>query len=196
VPGIYTSAALAWLAWKQYRSGQLNSLLSKAGALIGLILPVISGVSFLIWRAWAGYAPVNFIWIEYFHTELVDPILAMWFQLRQMVIYPWFTNWLDGASVVVWLGLLVVMLKNPRWRRGEWIIYMGLNLGVFISKHNLIWSPIQSITRYTIVLFPGFIMLGEWLSRQGKRRQLLYLAVNEILLLLSAVMNALNVFIG
>jgi hypothetical protein len=195
-PGIYTSAALAWLAWKQYRAGRLESLVSKAKVLTGLSLPVMSGTGFLIWRAWAGYQPLSFILIDHFRIELVDPISAIWFQLRQMVIFPWFTTWLDGVCVAAWMGLLVVMFKNSRWRRGEWLIYMGLNMVVFISKHNLIASPIQSITRYSLALFPGFIMVGEWLSRQGKRSKFIYIAANEILLSLSAVMNAMNIFIG
>jgi hypothetical protein len=197
-PGIYTSAVLAWLAWKQYRQGQLASWSSKAKVLVSLTLPVAGGLSFIAWRSWVGFAPLNVVLLEQYKIVMGNPLTAIWLQLRQMVILPWFTTWLDGASMLIALGLLAVMLINSRWRRGEWILYMGLNLVTCLSKHCSSGqsSTLQSMARYSLVLFPCFIIVGEWLSRQGKRTRFWYLAINEILLLFAAAMNAMNVFIG
>jgi hypothetical protein len=73
---------------------------------------------------------------------------------------------------------------------------VGLNLGVFLSKHSLVATPLQSIARYVIVLFPGFILLGDWLSRLKPRVRFLYLSASTALLLLFSAFYALAIFIG
>jgi hypothetical protein len=125
---------------------------------------------------------------------LVNPIQGLWLALSQSVMRPWYSTFLDISSAFIGLVLLAVMLRNPRWRRGEWIIFMALNLGVYLSKYQvfLLSSPLQSLARYALVLFPGFIIAGEWLSRQKKNRQILYLAINGILLLIICMLQTMN----
>ena len=195
-PGIYTAAALAWVAFGQLRLGKLNSLGRKAAALAGLALPVLGGLSFLAWRAWAGYIPVNAVLQKYSGLVLTNPANGLWLALEEMVRRPGLTAWLEGLSALAWLGLLALMLIRPRWRRWDWIIYVGLNLGVFLSKHSLVATPLQSVARYVIVLFPGFILLGDWLSRQQPRGRFLLLVSSAALLLLFSALYALSVFIG
>jgi hypothetical protein len=193
-PGAYTTLALAWLAWKQYRTGQLNSMQKKIATVTGLALPGLAGLCFILWRSWAGYPPMNDIFTQYFNLRLVNPIQGLWLALSQSVMRPWYSTFLDISSAFIGLVLLAVMLRNPRWRRGEWIIFMALNLGVYLSKYQvfLLSSPLQSLARYALVLFPGFIIAGEWLSRQKKNRQILYLAINGILLLIICMLQTMN----
>ncbi len=197
-PGIYTTAGLAWLAWKQYRRGELPPLRSKIAALIGLGLPGLTGLGFIAWRAWAGYPSMNSILTHFYNVKVVNPVEGLWLAVSQSVMRPWYSTFLDITSAFIGLALLVVMLKNPRWRRGEWIIYMGLNLGVYLSRYQvfILSSPLQSLARYALVLFPGFIIAGEWLSRQRKRTQFLYLAINGFLLLIACMLHTMNLLIG
>ena len=88
------------------------------------------------------------------------------------------------------------MLLRPRWRRVEWILYMGANLLTFLSKHSLVAPPLQSIGRYVLVLFPGFILLGDWLSGLSSRWRQVYLLLSSLLLVLFSCLYVLAVFIG
>jgi hypothetical protein len=42
---------------------------------------------------------------------------------------------LETSSVVLFVAILFAMLIKPSWRRGDWLIYMGLNLVVFTGVH-------------------------------------------------------------
>lgn len=195
-PGIYTAAALAWIAFTRLRSGRLPSLRQKAVVLVGLALPVLGGLGFLAWRAWVGYIPVDAVLQKYSGLVLTNPVEGLGLGLLAMVQKPGLTSWLEGLTAVGWLGLVALMLARPRWRRWDWIIYLGLNLGVFLSKHSLVATPLQSVARYVLALFPGFILLGDWLSRREPRARFLYLLASATLLLLFSALYALAVFIG
>jgi hypothetical protein len=195
-PGLYSAAALLWMAFAQFRQGRLASWWRRAGVLVGLALPVLGGLSFLAWRAWAGYIPVDAVLRKYSGLVLTNPVQGLWLGLDEMARKPGFTVWLEGLTALAWLGLLALMIVKRRWRRGEWIIYVGLNLGVFLSKHSLVATPLQSIARYVLVLFPGFILLGDWLSRLPRRPRLLFLMASATLLLVFSALYVLAIFIG
>lgn len=195
-PGIYTPAALAWPAWKYLREKPAFTWRKLLAVACGLGLPVIAGLAFLGWRAWAGFAPVAQVLKVYSGLVMTNPIQGLYSGLATMVTHPSFTAWLEGLSALAWITILVAMLRQARWRRVDWLIYMALNLAVFTSKVSQVASPLQSIARYVLVLFPGFIVIGDWLSRQPRNRRHGLLFASALVMGVFSMLYVLAVFIG
>jgi ABC-type nickel/cobalt efflux system permease component RcnA len=65
-----------------------------------------------------------------------------------------------------------------------------------MSKESFIASSIQSTSRYVLVLFPAFLLIGEWLSRQSQKVRFLYLSISSSILVIFSSFYALWIFVG
>jgi hypothetical protein len=157
---------------------------------------VVGGVSFLAWRAAQGYAPVPEILRTYSGLEMVDPVRGLAYALGQFLAVHDLYTFLDVASAGLFLALAAVMLLRPRWRVWGWVIYMAANLAFFLSKHSLTASSLQSMARYVLVLFPAFIVLGDWLAGRTARTRFFYALGSSLGLLVLSVLYAVGWFIG
>lgn len=196
-PGLFTSAALCWIAWRQWRMTAPSSPGRWVAQVVaGLVLPVSGGLAFGLWRIRAGFAPMSDVLRNYSGLEMTDPISGLAFALAQLITTPDLPVLLDVSSAFLFLGLTAAMVVNRRWQQGEWLIYVVANLAVFLSKRSLIASSLQSLARYVLVLFPGFIVVGDWLSRRGPRLRFAYSVISGTLLLILSSLYALWWFIG
>jgi hypothetical protein len=73
---------------------------------------------------------------------------------------------------------------------------MGMNLSIFLSKESFIASSLQSTARYILVLFPAFIVLGDWLGRQSRPLRFVYVTISSSASLLLSALYTLWIFIG
>jgi len=199
-PGLYTSGALAWTAYQQlsqsewsWKRLQFRRLLP---ILAGLSLPILGGIAFLAWKTWAGFPSLVEVMRTYTHWVVTDPLTSLSRALLACLHTPNLEVILEATSALAFLGLTLLLIINRRWRRPEWILYMALNMGVFLSRYSTYASPLQSIGRYVLVLFPAFILIGDWLSRRGKGIRLAYCIVSSTLLVLFSSLYVLGWFIG
>jgi hypothetical protein len=196
-PGLLTVPALAWVAWTQWRAAQPRPALRQGAYLAAaLALPVGGGLAFLAWRAAAAFAPMGAILREYSGLEMVDPIRGLVYALRQFWEVHDLQTFLDVASAGAFLGLAVAMLRRPRWRVWPWVIYTCANLAFFLSKHSLTASSLQSLARYVLVLFPSFILLGDFLAGCSPRVRFACVLASSLGLVLLSALYAVGWFIG
>jgi hypothetical protein len=198
-PGILTPLALACIAWRQrpyWRGTALANRLPPTPVMFGLLLPITAGVGFLLWRAVAGFPPVSSVLRQYSGLELVDPLRGLGFAIIQFVQVHDLPTSLDVTSALLFLAVLTAMIANPRWRKSEWIVYMSLNLVVFLSKRSLNAASLQSLARYVLALFPAFVVAGDWLSRRSQPVRFIYMVVSSTALLVLSAGYSLWWFIG
>jgi len=196
-PGLLTSAALGWIAWRQWRKYKtLIRMRHIVLMAVGLAMPILGGLAFQLWRARAGFAPMVVVLRTYSGLEMTNPISGLAFAWAQVVTTPTLENILEVSSAFLFLGSIGMMAVNQRWRRGDWLIYMVVNVGLFLSKRSLIASSLQSLARYVLMLFPGFIVLGDWLSRRRSQLRFAYAVISGTLLLVLSSLYALWWFIG
>jgi hypothetical protein len=192
-----TSLALAWTALKQWMAGTSPHRARVAlGTTVAAITAGAGGLAFQLWRQDAGFPPMGDILRDYSKLSWVGPIRGTWLALLQIFQKPEFLPVFEMASALLFLGLLMAMAVRPRWRRGDWIIYMAVNLGLFTGVHTFEASAWRSIARYVLILFPGFIVLGDWLAGRSARVRLAYFAVSLGLQAILASLYALFWFIG
>ena len=141
-------------------------------------------VSLPWYPSWAGQAILGVWprWVAILQTKSgptwVGPIYGIYFVAAQVISKPEFLTWLETASALLFAALLAAMLIRPRWRCGEWLLCSGSNLILFSGVHTLVASAWRSIARFVLVVFSGFIILGNWLVERPRRFGFGYLSIS------------------
>lgn len=202
-PGILTVAALAWIAWEQWRKdGLLASpdwaILRRAAPMaIGLAFPLLGGLAFIGWRHVVGFPSMTQVLNTYSPgLVFIDPVSGLWTAIAQWINVRDLPTTLEIFSALTFLGLTMAMVVNRRWWEAEWLIYMSVNLIVLLSKHAVRASYLQSLARYVLVLFPAFIVMGDWLAHRGPWLRFAILVLSSTLLIGLSALYALWWFIG
>ncbi len=196
-PGMLSAAALAWLGWIQWRRNKgAHSIGALIPSLVSAGLAVAGGLSFQAWRATAGFPPMATILQTESKLTWVGPIYGIYYAVVQVINKPEFLTGLETASALLFAALLAAMLIRPRWRRGEWLLYMGANLILFTGVHTFEASAWRSIARYVLILFPGFIILGNWLVGRSRRVRFGYFSISLSLQIIFSSLYVVFWFLG
>jgi hypothetical protein len=143
-----------------------------------------------------GFPSLGSVLSQYSGLELIDPARGLALAMAQFIQVHDLPTTLDVVSGLVFCGVFVAMGVNGRWRKPEWLVYMALNLGTFLSKRSVQASSLQSLARYVLTLFPVFMVAGDWLTRRTPRFRFAYFLASSTALLILAVGYSLWWFIG
>ena len=66
------------------------------------------------------------------------------------------------------------MCWTERWRRPELLAYMLVSLAVLLGRHTQGAPSLKSLSRYVLVLFPAFLVAGDWLASASRRTRFWY----------------------
>ena len=152
VTGVLLLPALLILSWQQYRSLKIKQV---AGKVIGLALVPVGLLAYMFYswwlsgNAWAfkdavaawGRKPGFFLGPLF--RYLIHP---------HTVIEPWNFNLLNAGSALLAFVCIYFLL-----RRREWALAAYASLGLLIALSS---GMLQSLDRYTMVLFPIFMALA------------------------------------
>jgi hypothetical protein len=156
----------------------------------------LAGLGFILWRKWMGFAPVAEVLEQHFSVRMVNPITGLFTAWQMMFTNPSFSVILDGLTAAFWIALFVILIKKADRIPVEWLIYFGLNLVMVTSKVTTVVSPLQSIGRYVLVLFPGFIFFGNWLSQLTTRQRFWTIVASSTLLFALCGLYVIGFFVG
>lgn len=201
-PGVFTSVVIAWIAFTQLRAKPIASWKEMVHAAAGVFLPAGAATGFVLWRQISGFAPISDLLLSDFGVHLTNPLSGLINAWVVLVTAPTFTVIMEGITAILWLGLFGIMLYRY-FRPGdqktmpfEWLIFMIANLLTYLSKETTIISPLQSIGRYVLVLFPGFIFIAIQLTRTNPRIRQLYVIINTSLLMIFCALYVIGTFVG
>jgi Mannosyltransferase (PIG-V) len=174
--GLFLLPALAILYWQQHRARPLRprllSLLLIPAGLIAFMLYLrsITGNAF-------AFVDIQSAWGH----NLGFFLRPMWDYVKSPMLLGihWDFRILNFVMVVVAFGCCGVLIKR---RQGALAIYMLLSLLVPLSSN----FSLQSLTRYVMVMFPVFIVLGDF-GRFARLDQI----IRAIFVALLSVMTAL-----
>lgn len=150
-----------WWMQRQHRTGEDRpsfwALLAPAAVLLGT-----GAYLFYLWRGFGdplAFAHASAAW----GREATSP-LATIAELIQRPADGWqsallagslpLDNWIDLLSVLLFLGLGCVLLRQRRWSEGVFVVLgalIPLSSGLLMSQRRYVW-----------VLFPAFILLARW----------------------------------
>jgi Gpi18-like mannosyltransferase len=167
--GILLLPTLAYIYYRQYRSSKAHqpaalALLALPAALLGFMLYMfqITGnplASFQIQRATA------------WDNNLSYPLAAIvqYIQAPRLIDhYGWDLTIISFLFALAAMGLIVVMIRNPRIPR-EYLIYTALSVYLIVSRSNLCGS-----LRYMVPIFPLFIVLALLILRRQMLQSLVF----------------------
>jgi len=195
-PGVFTAFALAWIAFLQWKSMGFTWSWKVAAMALGTAAPGLAGVGFLLWRNWMGFPPMLEVQEQYFGSYAINPVTGLINGLTSIFTLPSVTTIVEGLSITFWIVLFVFLIRSRKDFPAEWLIYFGINLIVFLSKANSLISPMQSIARYVIILFPGLILMARWISEKSARSKRVYVLVSATLLIITCSLYAIGFFVG
>jgi hypothetical protein len=133
---------------------------------------------------------------QYSGITFVDPITGIVTAIRQWVTVLDLPTTLDTFSALLFLAITAIMALNPRWRKVELLAYMLVNVVFLLARKAEDATSLRSLSRYVLVLFPAFLIAGDYLAHTRPRTRLLYLAVSSSLLIVLGGLYALWFFIG
>lgn len=196
-PGMAASLAFAVMAWMQWKAagGKLR-VDTWLAMLAASIAPIVGGAGFLLWRARAGFPPITDVLAEYVGTRVVDPFTGLaravvqWAQVRDL------PTTLDVVSVLLFIGITVLMFVRPRWRKWELVAYMAGSLVVLLSRSTEGAASLKSISRYVLVLFPAFLLAGDWLAGAKRWTRFAVVVISSAGLVIAGALYALWFFLG
>jgi len=196
-PGVAAAAAFAMIAWQQWSSRQERGRSPSIPAvIIAIAAPLVAGGGFLAWRSLAGFAPITTVLRTYVGTTVVDPVTGVVLAITQWVRVFDFPTTLDVLSAAAFLTVTALMIAVKRWRRPELLAYMIVNLAILLGRYTEGAASLKSLSRYVLVLFPAFLIVGDWLASKGRRARFWYVTVSTSLLLILSTLYVFWFFIG
>ena len=196
--GMLIPVGLVWLAWQQWREDRHGLIGGRQilSRLAGLSLPVLGSLVFLTWRSASGFAPIGQLLEDHSGLIMADPFTGLITAIIQWLRVHDLPTTLDVFSALIFIALIVLMIVRPRWRRWEWIAFSATNMLLFLSKKSFVASSLQSMSRYVLVLFPVFILLGDFLAKQSRRTRLFYTILSSTGLITLSAAYAFWIFVG
>ena len=195
--GLAASVAFALIAWNQFSApGDRRSSASVLFALIAVIAPLAGGAGFLAWRSAAGYPPLPVVLQEHVGTSFVDPLTGIVLAFQQWFRVHDLPTTLDTLSATAFVALTVAMIVHRRWRRPELVVYMIVNMVVLLARRTEGASSLKSMSRYVLVLFPAFLVIGDWLAWSSPRSRFWYIVISASLLIVLSVLYVFWFFLG
>ncbi len=195
-PGLASALPLAILAWKEWTSAPRPSRHRIVSALAAVAAPVVGGLVYLAWRSTAGFPSMADTLRQYTGTTFVDPVTGLLVAIRQWLAVGDLPTTLDTLSAILFLAVAAVMVLNPRWRKVELLAYMLTNIVFLLSRRTEGATSLKSLSRYVLVLFPAFLIAGDYLARARPRTRLVYLVISSSILVVLSALYALWYFIG
>ena len=196
-PGMAASAAFAVLAWRQRPTpapGKRST--SLLGVTAAVLAPLAAAAAFLVWRASAGFAPLPVVLGQYVNTTIVDPLTGAFLALRQWLEVHDLPTTLDILSAAGMVAITTLMILRKRWRRPELLVYMLVNLAVLLGRHTEGAPSLKSLSRYVLVLFPAFLVVGDWLATTRRWIRFGYVAISSTVMLILSSLYVFWWFIG
>jgi hypothetical protein len=196
-PGLAAPAAFAVLAWQQWRGRAAERRTpSPGGVAVAIVLPLVAAGSFLAWRASAGFAPLPVVLETYVRTTIVNPVTGLLLAIRQWIEIRDLATTLDILSAAAVIAITLAMAVRARWRRPELLVYMAVNLVVLFGRQTEGAPSLKSLSRYVLVLFPVFLVIGDWLASSRRGVRFAYLTISSSLLLVVASLYVFWWFVG
>ena len=196
-PGVAAAAAFAMIAWQQWSSRQERGRSPSIPAvIIAIAAPLVAGGGFLAWRSLAGFAPITTVLRTYVGTTAVDPVTGVVSAVTQWVRVFDLPTTLDVLSVAAFLTVTALMIAVKRWRRPELLAYMIVNLAILLGRYTQGAASLKSLSRYVLVLFPAFLIVGDWLASRSRRARFWYVTLSTSLLLILSTLYVFWFFIG
>lgn len=154
------------LAFEAVRAVRTGTQKRRWIALLVPFAPLMGVALFLAWRESRQFVPIDMVMAVLWGRISVWPWQSF-LDIPKMFIY----GWVKGSG---WTNLLLLALAIAAlvwgWRRllpAHWLYQFVLLL--FLLSTEIRTGPLVSFGRYMLVMFPIFILIGQWATTKNRR---------------------------
>jgi Gpi18-like mannosyltransferase len=161
-------ALLVPLGYALWRARPFDQKIERG---LALILPILAAVLYLFIRASVGDDSIVPIAESNLHARLAPPWENYWYAIQTLASGKF--NIADGLNWLITTLCVVMLLMG--WRRLP--ILLGLYTAsslVVLTMRYVETQPLNSMSRYTVTLFPIFVLLGIWSENTWVQRAIVY----------------------
>lgn len=155
--------ALLWMTWEDRNRLHHSRLLLRCASAAA---PLVGNGLFIVWRMAYGFPPLQQTMQKYWMRSLAPPWEVMGevlkaYRTQGLALDFWFNiiTLLAVAALNIWGWKLL----PPALR-----IYQVSLIGFFLLN-SIPHAPLQSFGRYTLILFPNYILLAAWAKTPARR---------------------------
>jgi hypothetical protein len=141
---------------------------------------------YMVYLAATGHSPLAMFSVESaWRREMVGPVIgaafglvaglagATWIAGGSPIAPPHSSQLLaPGAENVVLMAVLVAaavgLIACRRWLRAEYTVFAAVTLAIVVSSPQIHGSPLISLDRYALTIFPLWMVAGAWLARRPR----------------------------
>lgn len=178
-------------------AGHLAVRRIKPSVVIGFLLGGFGIVLLSLWRYSLQISPFQQSFESYSNIILVNPVTGMYLAIDQFIQTRDLLVLSEITSILLFTGILIWMLFKPLFRKQYAMLAYGFALLLlFMGKHSIAASALQSANRYVLSIFPAFIGLAALTLEMPKWGRKVYIAASLCLACIAISLYALWVFIG
>ena len=128
----------------------------RATAWAVLAVP-LGSAGFMAWLHWSGHRSIASAYEQYWRTSTALPWTTLWTSIRTLLARP---NPILALNLAFLVAACVLVACSRQ--RTEYVLYAAAALVVFLTKQTE--PPLQSTTRYLLIVFPAFVGLARCLQ--------------------------------
>lgn len=145
---------------------------------IAIVLPVLGSAGFLLWRSLAGLPPMGMVFEEYWYRTTgipgTDLVRAVVWIFRQEVSFTMLFNLLCAVVLII-TTIQAFRLLGPTYG----LYSAGLLLFMLLPTSGM--KPLYSFSRYTLPLFPAFMVIAHYATTAWRNRAVVYPSIALLL---------------
>lgn len=143
--------------------------------LLGVVLPALGFLAFVVWRSAMGLPPLSEVYEEFWFQRTGFPGADLWLALGSLISGSGprtgeISLVLDLLVIALLLASTVVVFR----RLGATYALYNASLLLFMLLPTSDLKPLYSFSRYALMFFPTFMMLGQAGRRPWINRLILY----------------------
>jgi hypothetical protein len=124
--------------------------------LVSLLLVPLGSAAFLGYLHWTGRHTLASAYGQYWQASISPPWMTLWASVHTLVHTP---NPILTLNLIFLICVCALAVQSRL--RVEYLLYSACAVAVFLCKDNS--PPLQSMTRYLLIIFPAYVGLGRLL---------------------------------
>ncbi len=178
-------------------TGNVSVRKIKPSVVVGFLLASFGILLLSLWRNSQQISLYHQSFESYSNIILVNPLTGLYLAIDQFIKTLDLLVLSEIISILLFTGVLIWMMFKPLFRRQYALLAYGFALLLlFMAKHSIAASALQSANRYVLSIFPAYIGLAALTLEMPQRWRKTYIVACLCIACIAISLYALWVFTG
>ena len=178
-------------------AGNISVRKIKPSVVVGFLLASFGILLLSLWRNLHQISLYHQSFESYSNIILVNPLTGLYLAIDQFIQTHDLLVLSEIISILLFTGILIWMIFKPLFRRQYALLSYGFALLLlFMAKHSIAASALQSANRYVLSIFPAYIGLAAFTLGMPQQWRKAYIVACLCISCIAISLYALWVFTG